>query len=179
MCREHLEAILDSMSLAGRRSHNKAQLDNFPDNTLSKPKTVFEGPLPPPTHALINQFSGLALALMLAYLRKSSSPVFGWTLGLIVGIIPAECVVLSLFILEVAWRELNNLFGSSELEKGSKKETDGLKKSLRVSFRAGLLNCIILRKYAGEKPQRDVFVPETKHNTGGLYLQSTNTKALK
>jgi hypothetical protein len=117
MCREHLEAILDSMSLAGRRSYNKVQLNQFPENTLSKPKTVFEGPPPTPTHAFINQFSALALALALAlllvYLRKSSTLVFGWKLGLIGGIIPAECVVLSLLILELAWRELDNLFGGS------------------------------------------------------------------
>jgi hypothetical protein len=123
MCREHLETILDSMSLAGRRSYNKVQLDQFPENTLSKPKTVFECPPPTPIHALINQFSGLALALALAlllvYLRKSSTLVFGWKLGLMGGIIPAECVVLSLLILELAWREVDNLFGSSELEKGS------------------------------------------------------------
>lgn len=55
------------------------------------------------------QFLGICLAVFLNYLRKAQIPVLGWKLGIIGGIVPPECVVLSLLVLEMALRELGML----------------------------------------------------------------------
>jgi hypothetical protein len=43
---------------------------------------------------------------MLIYLRKSETRIMGFRLGLILGSIPAECLLLSLLIGQMAVREL-------------------------------------------------------------------------
>jgi hypothetical protein len=80
-------------------------IEEIEDKTpVSSPK---ESPSPPspPLHTIGFQFFGIFLALLLLYIRKYDISLLGLKLGIIGGILPAECVVLSLLIGEMALRE--------------------------------------------------------------------------
>lgn len=63
----------------------------------------------PSIRTLILQSSLLGLALILLYVRKSEMVVLGCQLRLVWGRVPAECLLLSLLIGEMATREFAKL----------------------------------------------------------------------
>ncbi|KAF8865901.1 hypothetical protein BDZ45DRAFT_796148 [Acephala macrosclerotiorum] len=48
----------------------------------------------------------LCLAILLHYLRRQQIPILGLELGLVWGVVPAECLILSGLLGEMALREL-------------------------------------------------------------------------
>lgn len=51
------------------------------------------------------QFLGLLLAITLIYLRKKDLSIFGYAFDIKIGVLPVECMVLSLLVGEMALRE--------------------------------------------------------------------------
>jgi hypothetical protein len=58
---------------------------------------------------VVLQLSALLLALALIYIRKSGAEIWGWRLRLIGGVLPAECLLLSLLIGGMAVKEVTYL----------------------------------------------------------------------
>lgn len=63
----------------------------------------------PSVRTILLQFSVLGLALVLLYIRKSGVLILGYRMGLVWGRVPAECLLLSLLIVEMGARELTQL----------------------------------------------------------------------
>ena len=109
------------MSLARwRNTSNSHSVAQVPSNTAQsehdhqiKPTELDE--FSPPMRAIILQFSVLLLALALLYIRKSETIILGYRLRLIWGVVPAECLLLSLLIGEMSVREVGQL-GSEVIE---------------------------------------------------------------
>jgi len=88
--------------------HDSSNGDRSPSSSARPDET----PLPPPSlQTIASQFLGLFLGLILYGLRKSATPlpVLGWRIEMIEGVVPAECLIFSLLVLEMGWRDLRGL----------------------------------------------------------------------
>jgi hypothetical protein len=108
---EHFH-LIGNMSDKGRTIAFRSY-PNLPRSNRSKgnqcPKTSAEekaeDECSPNLNTIGVQFFGLLLALFLIYIRKNGLSIFGCKFGVIAGILPAECVVLTLLLGEIALRE--------------------------------------------------------------------------
>lgn len=83
------------------------------ERIISEPSTAGSDEVYHPSlQTIVFQFMGLSMALILYRLRKSAIhfPITGWRVEMIGGVLPAECLILSLLVLELGWRDARVLW---------------------------------------------------------------------
>jgi hypothetical protein len=96
------------MVLEKRKSNTMSIHDSSnPDKNLSSPVEFDQTP-PPSTQTIILQFAGLLVSYLVYYLRKSGImvPILHCKVEMIGGIMPIECLILSLLVLELGLRDI-------------------------------------------------------------------------